>query len=224
MLDLSKISLVVFDDADQVVTTNLMKLMVSKLPANCRKILVGTTSNIECARFVDKPLTISDPAQLISPSIEQCVMFCGTKKEKMNVVKCVVNQSLNASQNVLIFCNKRQSLDDLCSTLEGSLPVYSNHVDRMTNVKKFVEGDSLILVSTDVLARGVNLKPKIVINYEMPVNHTGAPDIKTYVHRVGRTGRFGKCGLSLTLVNTDPLVLITEIYEKSMSSAKEIIF
>lgn len=228
MLDLSKIRLVIFDDADLIVTTSAMKLMVSKLPENCKKMLVSTTLNRECVRFLEKPLTISDSDPLISPSIEQYVMFCDSKKHKDNVVKYVVKQAINASKNVLIFCNKRQNVDNLCSTLNDngitSLPVYSEHIDRMVNVQKFVEGRNFVLVTTNLLARGVNLKPKIVINYEMPANHIGEPDFKSYIHRVGRSGRFGKSGMSLTLVNIDPMIILQGIHEKSMSQPKEITF
>jgi len=60
-----------------------------------------------------------------------------------------------------------------------------------------------VLIATDVLSRGIDVpQVTLVINYELPVNyHSGDVDMETYIHRVGRTGRFGLKGVSVNLVS-----------------------
>lgn len=75
--------------------------------------------------------------------------------------------------------------------------------ERKTIFRGFKEGQTRVLVATDVMARGVDITDvKVVINYELPYKHgTNEPDFETYVHRVGRTGRFGSCGIVINFVD-----------------------
>ncbi len=58
-------------------------------------------------------------------------------------------------------------------------------------VRRF--GRTKVLITTNVLARGIDiLQITLVINYDMPVDKTGKPDFATYIHRIGRAGRFGR--------------------------------
>jgi superfamily II DNA/RNA helicase len=64
-------------------------------------------------------------------------------------------------------------------------------------VRKFKQGNAKCLISTDLLCRGIDIQQlSLVINYDMPK----ADNIQTYIHRIGRTGRYGKKGLSINLV------------------------
>lgn len=75
--------------------------------------------------------------------------------------------------------------------------VYSD-VHRITRYKSFKDFNKRICVATDVLGRGIDIeRVNIVINYDMP----DGPD--SYLHRVGRAGRFGTSGLAITFVATD---------------------
>lgn len=73
-----------------------------------------------------------------------------------------------------------------------------NQTERIERYNKFKEGKARILVSTDVFARGVDIeRVNIVVNYDMPENSD------TYLHRVGRAGRFGTKGLAVSFVSTE---------------------
>jgi ATP-dependent RNA helicase UAP56/SUB2 len=77
--------------------------------------------------------------------------------------------------------------------------------DRLSRYNSFKEGKSRILVSTDVFGRGVDFeRVNIVINYDMP------PDADQYLHRVGRSGRFGTKGLAITFVSSSEDVAILD--------------
>merc|ERR1712187_721359 len=67
---------------------------------------------------------------------------------------------------------------------------------------EFRRGVTRVLIATDVLSRGIDVpQVTLVVNYEMPVNYTDrGVDMETYLHRVGRTGRFGLKGVAVNLV------------------------
>ncbi|RKO85061.1 P-loop containing nucleoside triphosphate hydrolase protein [Blyttiomyces helicus] len=66
----------------------------------------------------------------------------------------------------------------------------------------FRDGKSKVLITTNVLARGIDiLQVNLVINYDMPLDVQNRPDAETYLHRIGRTGRFGRTGCSINFVH-----------------------
>jgi ATP-dependent RNA helicase DDX19/DBP5 len=68
-------------------------------------------------------------------------------------------------------------------------------------IDDFREGRSKVLITTNVLARGIDiLQVNLVINYDIP-DRDGRPDTETYIHRIGRTGRFGRTGVSINFVH-----------------------
>ena len=65
----------------------------------------------------------------------------------------------------------------------------------------FRRGESNVLITTNVLARGVDVDNVcLVVNYDPPVDKRGEPDFETYLHRIGRTGRFGRKGTAINLI------------------------
>lgn len=82
----------------------------------------------------------------------------------------------------------------LTGALEGA--------DRDAVIDRFREGTAKVLITTNVLARGIDVQSvTMVINYDIPDLPGGQADPETFLHRVGRTGRFGKVGVALTLVH-----------------------
>jgi ATP-dependent RNA helicase DDX19/DBP5 len=66
-------------------------------------------------------------------------------------------------------------------------------------IEKFRSGDVKIVVTTDLLSRGFDMPTiQLAINFDVPLNE-GKPDMETYLHRIGRAGRFGTPGIALTL-------------------------
>jgi superfamily II DNA/RNA helicase len=63
-------------------------------------------------------------------------------------------------------------------------------------------GKTKVLITTNVLARGIDVNQvNMVINYDLPVDQRGSPDFETYLHRIGRTGRFGRTGVSIAFIH-----------------------
>jgi ATP-dependent RNA helicase DDX19/DBP5 len=85
-----------------------------------------------------------------------------------------------------------------CSVLHGSIEPEM----RDRTMEAFRNGESNVLITTNVLARGVDVDNVcLVINYDPPMDQNGRPDFETYLHRIGRTGRFGRKGTAINLVD-----------------------
>lgn len=67
---------------------------------------------------------------------------------------------------------------------------------------KIHSGRAKVLIATNVLSRGIDISNmSMVINYDLPLDRDGFPDYDTYLHRIGRTGRFGRSGISVSFVH-----------------------
>lgn len=85
-----------------------------------------------------------------------------------------------------------------CSVLHGSI----EPAQRDETMEAFRNGESNVLITTNVLARGVDVDNVcLVVNYDPPTDRSGEPDFETYLHRIGRTGRFGRKGTAISLVD-----------------------
>jgi len=74
--------------------------------------------------------------------------------------------------------------------------------ERDAVMDSFRSGKSKVLITTNVLARGIDINQvNMVINYDLPVDVRGNPDFETYLHRIGRTGRFGRTGVSIAFIH-----------------------
>lgn len=93
--------------------------------------------------------------------------------------------------------------------LNGDLTVEQ----RLAVLDRFRSGQQRVLVTTNVLSRGIDVEAvTIVVNFDLPLDLNGQADCETYLHRIGRTGRFGKNGIAINLVDSD----------KSMDVCKQI--
>lgn len=94
----------------------------------------------------------------------------------------------------------------MVSILHGSMDIE----DRDKVIDMFAQGKTRVLVTTNVLARGIDvMQVSLVINHEVPLHLRATedserePDTETYVHRIGRTARFGRSGVALNLIESD---------------------
>jgi ATP-dependent RNA helicase len=80
--------------------------------------------------------------------------------------------------------------------------------ERMERMKAFRKGETRVLISTDLLARGIDVQQvSLVINYELP------PQMDNYIHRIGRSGRYGRKGTAINLLCPDDTRSMKEIEE-----------
>src|ERR1700722_4788892 len=76
-------------------------------------------------------------------------------------------------------------------------------------MKEFRSGSSRVLITTDLLARGIDVQQvSLVINYDLPTNR------ENYIHRIGRGGRFGRKGVAINFVTTEDVRMLRDIERK----------
>merc|ERR1711894_639458 len=103
----------------------------------------------------------------------------------------------------IIYCNTRRRADFLADQMtKRDFTVSTMHADlgqqdRDLIMREFRSGSSRVLISTDLLARGIDVQQvSLVINYDLPSN------MENYLHRIGRSGRFGRKGVAINFVTT----------------------
>ena len=115
----------------------------------------------------------------------------------------------------VIFCNTRRKVDWLTEKLtQREFTVSAMHGDmdqkqREIIMKEFRSGSSRVLITTDLLARGIDVQQvSLVINYDLPTNR------ENYIHRIGRGGRFGRKGVAINFTTTEDVRMMRDIERK----------
>ena len=133
--------------------------------------------------------------------IKQTYIDIVRPEDKLNVL--IEMLSTLPIQQFIVYVNSKKNSDILKEFLEkenftvlainSSMPKF----ERADIIRRFKQGGIKCLISTDLLSRGIDIQQlSLVINYDLP----RADNIQSYIHRIGRTGRFGKAGLSINLV------------------------
>merc|ERR1711924_417953 len=112
----------------------------------------------------------------------------------------------------IIYCNTRRKVDWLTDNMtQKDFTVAAMHGDmeqkeRDIIMREFRSGSSRVLITTDLLARGIDVQQvSLVINYDLPSNH------ENYIHRIGRSGRFGRKGVAINFLTQDDVRSMREI-------------
>ncbi|WP_411022933.1 helicase-related protein, partial [Salmonella sp. s51228] len=126
---------------------------------------------------------------------------------------CDLYASVAITQAV-IFVNTRRRADELAykmSTRDHVVSCIHGEMDQPTRdriMKEFRTGSSRVLITTDLLARGIDVhQVSLVINYDLP------PQKESYIHRIGRSGRFGRKGVALNLIRQNDERSLKELEE-----------
>jgi ATP-dependent RNA helicase DDX19/DBP5 len=146
--------------------------------------------------------------ELTVSGISQMYMDCLNEEEKYDIlVKLYGLMTIGSS---IIFVKKRETAVRIeqAMTKDGhqvaSLTGALEGAERDAIIDRFRKGEAKILITTNVLARGIDVQSvSMVINYDIPMKGRmeTEPDYETYLHRIGRTGRFGRVGVSISFVS-----------------------
>ncbi|CAI1815021.1 hypothetical protein SEUBUCD646_0B01560 [Saccharomyces eubayanus] len=220
MLQTRNVQVLILDEADELLSETLgFKQQIydifAKLPKNCQVVVVSATMNKDILEVTRK--FMNDPVKILVKRDE--ISLEGIKQYVVNVDKedwkfdtlCDIYDSLTITQCV-IFCNTKKKVDWLSQRLtQSNFAVVSMHGDmkqeeRDKVMNDFRTGHSRVLISTDVWARGIDVQQvSLVINYDLP------EIIENYIHRIGRSGRFGRKGVAINFITKADSAKLREI-------------
>ncbi|CAF0740630.1 unnamed protein product [Brachionus calyciflorus] len=188
------IKLFVLDEADEMLSRGFKEQIhevFTKMPYDIRVNLLSATMPAEVLEVTKK--FMRNPIRIL------------VKKEELTLEEtlCDIYETLTITQAV-IFCNTRRKVDWLTQQMHAKdFTVSAMHGDmdqkeREVIMREFRSGSSRVLITTDLLARGIDVQQvSLVINYDLPNNR------ENYIHRIGRGGRFGRKGVAINFVTDE---------------------
>jgi|LauGreSuBDMM15SN_2_FD.fasta_scaffold07832_2 translation initiation factor 4A len=222
VLDRSEIRVLIMDEADQMLEDlfykQVMCILERGFPARTQVALFSATMPDSVVAVANKIL--QNPVRILIPptsvrleGIQQFYVPLEQEEHKLECL-CDLYKNLDITQAV-IFCNKRQKAEMLSQKMaEFGYPTTCIHGEldkdtRKNRMQEFLSGNCRVLISTDMLSRGIDVQQvSLVINYELPLN------MESYIHRIGRAGRYGRKGTTINLLISGEEGMMTEICNK----------
>merc|ERR1712002_166054 len=217
-LDTTHMKMFVLDEADEMLSRGFKDQIYDvfrKLPSTIQVILLSATMPEDVLevtkRFMRDPINILvKKEELTLEGIKQ--FYINVEKEEWKLETLTDLYETMTITQAVIFLNTRRKVDWLKEKLgEKDFTVSSMHGDmdqaeRDIIMKEFRTGSSRVLITTDLLARGIDVQQvSLVINYDLPNNR------ENYIHRIGRGGRFGRKGVAINFVTQDDVRILKDI-------------
>ncbi|KAI9754950.1 MAG: RNA binding protein snu13 [Chaenotheca gracillima] len=213
--DVSQIKVFVLDEADNMLDQQGLGEQCIRVKSTIAKtaqiLLFSATFPDQVVRYADKfapnanQITLKHE-ELTVEGIKQLYLDCSGEQDKYDVlVKLYGLMTIGSS---IIFVKRRDTATQITERMmkEGhkvaTLHSAFEGKERDAVIDAFRSGQAKVLITTNVLARGIDVQTvSMVINYDVPEDVHGNADPQTYLHRIGRTGRFGRVGVSITFVH-----------------------
>ncbi|PSK39571.1 ATP-dependent RNA helicase FAL1 [Candidozyma pseudohaemuli] len=209
-LQTRSVKMLILDEADELMTKGFKEQIYEiyrQLPLTVQVVVVSATLTREVLEMTSKFTT--DPVRILVKredvtleGIKQYYIQCEKEEWKFDTL-CDLYDNLTITQAV-IFCNTKAKVTWLAEQLrKANFAVVAMHGDMKQDerdliMNDFRSGNSRVLISTDVWARGIDVQQvSLVINYDLPL------DKENYVHRIGRSGRFGRKGKAINLLTKE---------------------
>ncbi len=210
-VNLKKVEILIIDEADRMLDMGFIpdvKRIVMSTPAKDKRqtmffsaTLTGDVKRLSESWTKHANEIIIQPESIAEANIEQ-INYITTIEEKPTILYNLIMQK--NLERVLVFVNRKDDAKRLkekfeaygisCTLLSGDI----EQTQRIKRLERFREGKVRVLVATNVASRGIHIEGiSHVINYNMP------QDVEEYVHRIGRTGRAGASGISISFADED---------------------
>ena len=217
-LNTKQIKVLILDEADEMLSKGFKEQIYDVyryLPPETQVVLVSATLPHDVLEMTSKFMT--DPIRILVKLDELTLdgikqFFVAVEKEEWKFdTLCDLYDTLTITQAV-IFCNTKKKVDWLSEKMrENNFTISAMHGDmpqkeRDEIMNDFREGKSRVLITTDVWSRGLDVSHvSLVINYDLPGNR------ENYIHRIGRSGRFGRKGVAINFVRNDDVNVLRDI-------------
>lgn len=209
-LRLDQLRVLALDEADELLSRKFqdqVKEIIQRVPKTSQICIFSATLPPQVLEltelFMNDPFVILvEPEQLTLEGIRQFYVYAESDTAKLDLL-LKLYQKLTISQS-MIYCNTKEKAEVLYNEMTRlSYPVSVVHGDmpkddRNRLMREFRTGKARMLISTDLLCRGIDIQQvSIVINFDLPRNR------ESYLHRIGRSGRFGRKGVAINFVTDD---------------------
>jgi len=216
-VDLRDLSIFVLDEADRMLDMGFIrdvKRIVAALPAARQTLFFSATMPGEIERLaggiLKQPIRLAvTPASTTVERIDQRVYFVDTANKNALLAELLKDQAI---ERVLVFTRTKHGADRVTKHVQRiGVAAQAIHGNKSQNARQraladFRDGQTRVLVATDIAARGIDVEGIThVINFEIP----NVPE--TYVHRIGRTARAGRAGIALTFCDQSERSLLRDV-------------
>ena len=212
------IKLLILDEADEMLSAGFKEQIYNIFNFLGNDVQVGlfsATLPVEIQTITEK--FMRDPVKILVKTesitlegIKQYYVALEDDSQKYETIKDIF-ESISLSQ-CIIYCNSIKRVNDLNEALlKDGFPVCCIHSgmekdERMKAYKEFSNGGARVLISSNLTARGIDVQQvSTVINFDVP------KDVHTYIHRIGRSGRWGRKGMGINFITRRDIRLIRDI-------------
>jgi len=201
------IRIMVLDEADEMLSRGFqdqIQKIFHIIPEDTQVGLFSATMPNEMLeltkRFMREPIKfLVQNEELTLEGIRQFYIHVGNENEKFDVI-CDLYNTISVTQSMIYVNTKKKAIwladkmqynNFTVSCINGNM----TQEERNEVMKDFRSGKTRVLITTDILSRGIDVQQvSLVMNYELPVEK------ETYIHRIGRSGRFGRKGVAINIV------------------------
>jgi len=228
-LDLSHVKLLVLDEADRMLEMGFVedvRFILEHIPRNRQTCLFSATIPEEVLRIAERYMRdperiLIDKDEIALDEIEQ--LYCVVEQRRKFKTLCELIDQFKI-RRAIIFCGTKLETDRLAEQLErrqySTLALHADLTQSRRDyvMDRFERGSALLLVATELAARGLDIeKVDYIINYDVP------RDPLMYFHRIGRTARAGNHGTAITLVTYEEGSELEEIRSMTNTDLKELV-
>ncbi len=216
-VDLKNLKHFILDEADRMLDMGFhedISKIISYLPKERQNLMFSATMASKIRQLVKKtmknPLEINIALAKPAEGVLQAA-YCVFDHQKDPVIKSLIQDKPECT-SIIIFTSTKRKVNTIVKSLRGNgyevrgVSSDLDQKDREEALRRFRSRQTRVVVATDVLARGIDIKDiNLVINYDVP------GEAADYVHRVGRTARADTTGIALTMINPDEMYKFKKI-------------